>query len=74
MESAVVFCIFDFHMIGDLFYSMTMQDVDLREELLPQFASAYPDKRSTSFIPLRYRILSLGCAARYSIRWWRVAH
>jgi hypothetical protein len=74
VESAVVFCIFDFHMIGDLLYSMTMQAVDLREELLPQSASAYPDKRSTNFIPLRYSILKLGCAARYSMRWWRAAH
>ena len=65
----MVFCIFDFHMIGDLLYSMTMPDVDLREELSPQSASAYPDKRSTSFIPLQYRILKLGCAARYSTRW-----
>ena len=74
MESAIVFCIFDFHMICDLLYSMTMPDVDLREELLPQSASAYPDKRSTSFIPLRNRILKLGCATRYSMRWWRAAH
>ena len=28
------------HMIGDLLYSMIMPDVDLREELLPQSASA----------------------------------
>ena len=41
MESAVVFFIFDFHMIGDLLYSMTMPDVDLRDVLLPQSASAY---------------------------------
>ena len=34
VESAVVFCIFDFHMINDLLYSMTMPDVDLLEELL----------------------------------------
>jgi hypothetical protein len=33
VESAVVFCIFDFHMIGDLLYSITMPDVDLRDEL-----------------------------------------
>ena len=52
MESAVVFCIFDSHMIGDLLYSMTMPDVDLRDELLPQSASAYPERRSTSFTPL----------------------
>ena len=73
---AVVFCIFDFHMIGDLLYSMTMPDVDLREELLPQSAaaSAYPDNRSTSFIPMLYLILKLGCAARYSMRWCRAAH
>ena len=31
VESAVVFCIFDFQMIGDLLCSMTMPDVDLRE-------------------------------------------
>ena len=74
VESAVVFCIFDFHMIGDLLYSMTVPDVDLREVLLPQSAFAYPDKRSTSFIPQRYSILKLGCAARYSIRWWRTAY
>ena len=36
VESAVVFCIFDFHMIGDLLYRMTMPNVDLRDELLPQ--------------------------------------
>jgi hypothetical protein len=53
VESAVVFCIFDFHMIGDLLYSITMPDVDLLDELLPQSASAYPDRRSTSFMPLR---------------------
>ena len=68
VESAVVFCIFDFHMIGDLLYSMTMPDVHLREELLPQSAAAYPAKWSSSFIPLRYCILKLECAARYSMR------
>ena len=56
MESAVVFYIFDFHMIGNLLYRMTMPDVDLREEQLPQSASTYLDKRSTSFIALRYSI------------------
>ena len=35
VESAVVPCIFDFHVIGDLLYSMAMLDVDLRDELLP---------------------------------------
>jgi hypothetical protein len=74
VESAVVFCIFDFHIIGDLLYSITISDVDLRDELLPQSASAYPDKRSISFVPLRYLILKLGCAARYSMRWCRAAH
>ncbi len=52
MESAVVFCIFDFHMIGDLLYSITMQAVDLLDELLPQSATAYPDRGSTSIMPL----------------------
>ncbi len=42
VESAVVFCIFDFHMIGDLLHSMSMPDVDLRDELLIKSASAYP--------------------------------
>jgi hypothetical protein len=61
-------------MINDILYSNIMQDVDLRDALLPQSASAYPDKISTSFIPLRYSILKLGRAARYSMRWWRAAH
>ncbi len=51
MESAVVFCIFDFHM-NDLFYSMTMLDFDLQDDLLPQSASAYPERRSIRFTPL----------------------
>ena len=33
VESALVFYIFDFHMTSDLLYSMTMPDVDLRDEL-----------------------------------------
>ena len=45
VESAVVFCIFDFHAIGDLLYSMIMPDVDHRDELLPQSESAYPDNK-----------------------------
>ena len=74
VESAVVFCIFDFHMIGDLLYRMTMPNVDLRDELLPQSASAYPDSMSPSFIPLRYLILKLGRPARYSMGWWSADH
>jgi hypothetical protein len=31
---------------------MTIRDVDLWDEQLPQSASAYPDKRSTSFLPV----------------------
>jgi hypothetical protein len=70
----VVFCIFDFNMIVDLFYIMTMPDVDLRDKVLPLFVSAYLVKRSISFIALQCLILKLGCAARYSMRWWRAAH
>ncbi len=61
-------------MISELVYSMTMLYVDLQDELLPQSASEYPDKRLISFVPLLYLILKLGCAARHSIRWWRAAH
>ena len=32
VESAVVFCIFDFHMIGDLLYSMIMPDVAIHRD------------------------------------------
>ncbi len=32
----------DFHMIGDLLYSMTMPDVDLRDELLPHTRTIGP--------------------------------
>jgi hypothetical protein len=74
VESAVVFCIFDLDMLGDFMYIMTIPDVDLRDDLLPQSALAYPDNRSISFVPLRYLILKLGCAARYSMRWCRAAH
>ncbi len=53
MRGCMVFCIFDFHIIGDLLYSMTMPDVDLLDEVLPQSASAYPDNRSINIVPLR---------------------
>ncbi len=39
-SNVVVFSIVDFHMIGALLYSMTMQDVYVRDALLSQSVSA----------------------------------
>jgi hypothetical protein len=36
-----------------LLHSITVPDVDLLDELLPQSVSAYPERRSTSFTPLQ---------------------
>ncbi len=38
VERAVVFCIFDFHMISALLYNRSVPDVDRREQLFSQFA------------------------------------
>ncbi len=46
---AVVFCIFDLHEIGDLLYSISMPDVDCRDERLPQSESA-TDSSFLSFV------------------------
>ncbi len=60
--------IFDFQDIGKELYSMTMPDVDLQDELLPQSESAYPDNRFVFPWLRQYVILKLGLPSKYSMR------
>ncbi len=54
--------------------TVSMPEVDRREELLPQSESAYPESRFEFSAPRWYVILKLGLLSRYSMRWCSAAH